>query len=456
MRYFLRKSLSCGALLSVSLLALPLRVAAASPEFPLADPPHSSSVPSLHAARVLAYCVPSYLGGCNTGETSALLADFQIEGTSLNNRNTGCSPNGYGDFTSKSANLTAGKEYTFVAAASAGGGGTFISQRVSIWIDLNADGTFSAEERVYPAAGAGGSLMQPSLRAAFRIPENATLGATRLRVRSRESTEEYDDPCWNYYYGETEDYTVNVSSPNGSPGPTGVCLDLKALLEGPFAESSGTMQTRLNQRGLLPGQNPVGAFGVKTPAGQPFKGEPWNYNGSETVGSYDADVVDWVLVSLRTEAARTGSGVYRGAGLLRSDGRITMVGSCPNLPSDGTYFVVLEHRNHLGVMTPAAVPVSNGKVTFDFTAQQSFVDSNPASSGQRQIGSRFVLFSSDGLKTPNAQNFDINYNDSALWKRENGQYDRYLKGDFNLDADVNFADQVIWKRNSGRYSRVAH
>ncbi|MBC7892566.1 MAG: hypothetical protein H7Y12_10160 [Sphingobacteriaceae bacterium] len=456
MRYFLRKSLSCGALLSVSLLSFPLRAAAAPPEFSLADPPRPASVPPSSAARVLAYCVPNYLGGCNTGETSALLADFQIEGTSLNNRNTGCSPNGYGDFTSKSATLTAGQEYTFVATGSPDGGGKFIAQRVSIWIDLNADGTFSAEERVYPGAGGGGNPMQPSLRASFRIPENASLGATRLRVRSREVTEEYDDPCWNYFYGETEDYTVNVLNPSGSPGPTGVCLDLKALLEGPFAEGSSTMQTKLNQRGLLPGQTPVGAFGVRTPAGQPFNVAPWNYNGPETVGSYDADVVDWVLVSLRTDAAQVTSGVYRGAGLLRSDGRITMVGACPQLPTDRSYFVVLEHRNHLGVMTPTAVAISNGKLAFDFTAQQSFVNTNPPSSGQRQVGSRFVLFSSDGLKTPGVQNFDINFNDSALWKGENGQYDRYLKGDFNLDADVNFADQVIWKRNSGRYSGVAH
>ncbi|MDH6056163.1 hypothetical protein [Umezakia ovalisporum] len=48
------------------------------------------------------------------------------------------------------------------------------------------------------------------------------------------------------------------------------------------------------------------------------------------------------------------------------------------------------------------------------------------------------------------------YNDATLWQTESGQFDRYLRGDFNLDADVNFTDQLFWKNNSGRYSGIVH
>ncbi len=447
------------------LISLFLTPSALAAEPPHRIPPRSQTtrlpVPApVAGALVAAYCESTYLEGCNSGQLGLTIADFQIENTSLNHRNTGCAPKGYGDFTALSTVLLPGQTYTFVANAYAqadqGGGGNFIKQRLSIWLDSNADGTFSPEERVYPKPGASGDLMNPSLRAQFMVPATATLGPTRLRVRSREETEEYDDPCWQYFYGETHDYTINLGGSNQTTPPGQVCLELKALLEGPFVGDKNAMQTSLNQRGLLPGQTPVGQFSVKTPAGQPYNQEPWKYTGTETAVSYDADVVDWVLVSLRTKADSLNSTVYRGVGLLRSDGRVTMVTACPTLSTTNPYFIVLEHRNHLGVMTPGGVAVSGGKVSFDFSAQQSYVKSNPPTAGQLQVGGRYVMFSADGAKAPNAQNFDINYSDSDLWKRESGQFDRYLQSDFNLDADINFSDQGLWKKNSGAYSGVVH
>ena len=36
------------------------------------------------------------------------------------------------------------------------------------------------------------------------------------------------------------------------------------------------------------------------PLSQPFNVPPWNYNGMESVASIPPDVVDWVLLELRT------------------------------------------------------------------------------------------------------------------------------------------------------------
>lgn len=455
----LQKRILYSGLFSALLFTLPTWATEPPDQPPTAErnvspPPQPSA-----GALFIAYCTPTYLEGCSAGQTSITLADFGLEGTSLDHRNTGCSEKGYGDFTSMTTNLKLGKAYTFVARTTFtigdGGNPSYIPQRVSIWLDANQDGTFSPEERLYPAPNATGDIMNPALRKELTVPATAKKGPTRLRVRTREAAEEYDDPCWQYFYGETHDYTVNLSDPNQPDTPTGaICFDLKVLMEGPYSEGSSTMKTVLNQRGLLPGQTPVGPLGTKTlPTTQPYHLAPWNYAGKDSVKTYDADVVDWVLVSLRTDP-NNATPVFRGAGLLRSDGRITMVTACPVLATDKTYYVLVEHRNHLGVMTPTALTLTDSKLTYDFTKQQSFVKTDPPTAGQVQVGGKFVMLAADAVKTPVTQNFDINYSDTNLWQTESGQFDRYLRGDFNLDADVNFADQLFWKKNNGKYSGV--
>ena len=235
-----------------------------------------------------------------------------------------------------------------------------------------------------------------------------------------------------------------------------ICLNisLKVFLEGPFNTSTSLMSTTLNQRGLLPGQTPIGAFAVPTPAGQPYSTAPWNYFGNETVTTYAADVVDWVLVSFRTSPV-LGATVFRAAGLLHNNGTITFPNTCIELPT-GSFYVVIEHRNHLGIMSPSAVVVANNTMAFDFTTGQSYILTNPPSFGQKTKSSSWMMYAGDGKKTTSTMNYDINFSDSQLWKLESGIFDQYRYGDFNMDADVNFGDSQLWKLNNGRYSGVPH
>jgi hypothetical protein len=237
-----------------------------------------------------------------------------------------------------------------------------------------------------------------------------------------------------------------------------ITVQLKALLEGPYSTSTGKMRTVLNQRGLLPGQTPIGQFAVKTAAGHPYKGAPWNYTGTEgdTVTTYPSTVVDWVLVSLRSTASNLVP-VWRCAAWLHEDGTITIPGKpCVQIPS-GVFYIVIEHRNHMGVMSPTPVSIVNNVLNFDFTTGETFMVTNPPSFGSKALSNgKWVMYSGDGKKDTQNTNFDINFNDSQLWKLQSGIFDQYRYGDFNLDADVNFSDQVLWKANNGRYSGVAH
>jgi large repetitive protein len=237
-----------------------------------------------------------------------------------------------------------------------------------------------------------------------------------------------------------------------------VNIQIKALLEGPYSVATGRMSTILNQRGLLPGQTPIGQFAVRTPQGHPYKGAPWNYAGTEgdTITTYPATVVDWVLISLRTNASDLVP-AWRCAAWLHADGTITIPNKpCIKMPN-GNYFIVIEHRNHMGVMSPTTVAITNSTLNFDFTSGDSYVVTNPPSFGAKAMSNgKWVMYTGDGKKDTQNTNFDINFNDSQLWKVQSGIFDQYRLGDFNLDADVNFTDQVLWKANNGRYSGVQH
>ena len=235
-----------------------------------------------------------------------------------------------------------------------------------------------------------------------------------------------------------------------------ITLDIRVLLEGPYQFSTGKMKTTLNRRGLLPGQTPVGSFAVATPAGQPFNQAPWNHAGTESVTNYAPTVVDWVLVSVRTDTVSPNSTLFKAAGLLHEDGRVELLNACFSVANNRPLYVVVEHRNHLGVMSPAAIALTNNRLTVDFTTANSFTLNNPPSFGQKIMGGKWFMFAGDGSKSSRLTNFDINFTDSQLWKSENGIFDRYRNSDFNLDADLNFQDQILWKNNNGKYSGIPH
>ncbi len=255
---------------------------------------------------------------------------------------------------------------------------------------------------------------------------------------------------------DTATIYISVNQPQAV---TCVTFTIKALLEGPYSTSSGKMTTTLNQRGLLPGQTPIGQFAIATPNGQPYSGAPWNYAGTEAmpVGGYPATVTDWVLVSLRTDETKA-STVFRAAALLHEDGTISFLSPCISVPN-GSYYVLVEHRNHMGVMSPTPVPVTNGVLTHDFTLAEGYTTSNPPSFGQKVKGTtnpKFVMYAGDLRKALSADNYDINSNDSSTWKIQSGVFDQYRSGDLNLNADTNSNDSAIWKANSGKYSAVQH
>ncbi len=247
------------------------------------------------------------------------------------------------------------------------------------------------------------------------------------------------------------------------------CVDIQlhAYLEGPFDEATMEMGTWLNlkagdllHRGMLPGQNPVNSTSTSTPPGNPFWMAPWQYYGTSREasfdGPYDEEVVDWVLVTFRS-GTTPNTRVAKANGLLKKDGSIEFLEPCVlsscTAPGDSSFYIVIEHRNHIGIMSPMSVPVVNGVLAWDFRMQNSYI--TQSSFGQKElIPGTYAMFAGDAFQLLDGFSYDINGNDLQQIRLENGDFDSYTSKDCNMDADVNGVDLLYFRNNNGTSSGV--
>lgn len=236
-----------------------------------------------------------------------------------------------------------------------------------------------------------------------------------------------------------------------------------------------SMRTSLNDLYVLPGQVFVDPFfGMKySSPGQPYNMPPWNYLGiegdtydsegnmSNADAGYPATIVDWVLVSLRDIPEGTGGPVCEAAAMLHANGQVEFMEgfNCCDIDESQSYHLVIEHRNHLIVMSHTTVTIVDGKLSYDFRNQQSYIDDSfrfGIYSGQKEIlpGS-FAMIAGNGEQVQTSQSdTDINFLVSSYWSGHNGNFGEYRNGDFNLNADTNFNDRLMWNRSNGFFTSV--
>jgi len=112
---------------------------------------------------------------------------------------------GYYNGTALSTSLAAGSTNTI--NFSAGFSSSAYTEYFKVYIDYNQNGLFTdAGELVVNAAGSTASTTRS---ASFTVPAGAKNGATRMRVVMSDNSA--TTSCNSYSYGETEDYTVNIT-----------------------------------------------------------------------------------------------------------------------------------------------------------------------------------------------------------------------------------------------------
>jgi len=122
------------------------------------------------------------------------------------------------NLTNLTVNLTQGGLYNLQFAITACG--YAYSSSIGAWIDFNNNGIFELSENLF-FRSFNGSVYDAT--APFVIPSTISyFGATRLRVQVQETLTTPLNPCANFSYGGTKDFTVflKVSSPYCTAGPT--------------------------------------------------------------------------------------------------------------------------------------------------------------------------------------------------------------------------------------------
>lgn len=144
---------------------------------------------------VTEYCIPSITEGCDEYISSVTLGG--IASTS------DCTESGYVDYTAQSTDLAVGTPTPISVLNSPTN--YYAEDSVSVWGDWNHDFIFAPSERTMLASDDDGLTYAGVLTA----PLSALNGPTRLRVRMIYNG--VPSPCGETGYGETEDYTVNVT-----------------------------------------------------------------------------------------------------------------------------------------------------------------------------------------------------------------------------------------------------
>ena len=108
-------------------------------------------------------------------------------------------------------------QYTITVTPAIGAniGHAYANDEIAVWIDYNNDFIFSSSERIaYVLVTATTGNIFPFT---FTVPTSASTGSVRMRVRISYSGTGANggapiDPCGIATYGETEDYTVNITT----------------------------------------------------------------------------------------------------------------------------------------------------------------------------------------------------------------------------------------------------
>lgn len=122
----------------------------------------------------------------------------------INNNST--SNAGYEDFSNLIGSVIPGQIYNFTASSNTGSSD---SDQVIVWIDFNQDGDFDdVGERVLTT-----NYKTSPWNGVISIPNSIATGRTKMRVRLYAAVSNPNTtPCGDSYYGQVEDYSLNVGT----------------------------------------------------------------------------------------------------------------------------------------------------------------------------------------------------------------------------------------------------
>lgn len=285
------------------------------------------------------------------------------------------------------------------------------------------------------SGGSGGTYYWVALRVNNSRGETYWLYSENINNGTyfRLSIDNYGSWASSSQYGYNHDGAFSINCPLPSVCETcNVSFYPTVMLQGAYDSESKFMHTKLRD-----------AVPSLIPSSQPYNVAPFNYSGNESRTNMPVDVVDWVLVSLR-DGADYNTVLERRAGLLFYDGTIRAVDLGPlqfSQSASSAYYIEVQHRNHLGIMTSEPITLSGSPVV-NFTDEN--ITSTYGQDAQYDLG--------DGLKSMYAGDINsdgfIYYSgygndnntllNTHLQGNKEGSQSGYLRGDLNLDGIVKY------------------
>ncbi len=239
-------------------------------------------------------------------------------------------------------------------------------------------------------------------------------------------------------------YFVQIASARSAFGYTegNVCLNIKdagvepvkakikLLLQGAYT-TNGQMRTTLRENNLLP-------------ADQPYNTAPWNYNGRECLNNLPDNMVDWVLVELRS-AANPAAIVERKAALLLNNGSVVSANAdgvwFDNAIANQNYHIVVRHRNHIALMSNNAITLPNVSA-FNFAGNPSSIMGGSVQVAN--MGNGYYALKAGDLNG----NGVITVHDFNYYVTQSSALNVYNSADCTLDKVVSVADFNTYQPNA--------
>ncbi|MFK7980562.1 MAG: hypothetical protein AB8G86_11310 [Saprospiraceae bacterium] len=231
-----------------------------------------------------------------------------------------------------------------------------------------------------------------------------------------------------------------------------VSVKAKVFLQGAFDKVTGLMKDKLRALNYIPletiyntsfFQNSI-SFKSIFPKREELLNDVLKIEGNDAI-------VDWIFLELRDKQSVEKVADTRSA-LIQRDGDIVDLDGKSNVkfsvPTDA-YYLVIRHRNHLGIMSETPIDFSKPNSFIDFTNPQTRVYGEHARRVENGIAlmwggnadhDEYLVFQGGGVAIPDADYvfFDVFSHKSNIHHRYNHIIQGYYASDLNMDGEVRY------------------
>lgn len=193
--------------------------------------------------------------------------------------------------------------------------------------------------------------------------------------------------------GELSGTGISISEGFINPQQLIIKIDSKIFLEGPY--NAGAMSDGLRNSGIIPTTSPY--VDAKTCNSTVF-----NTTGTNAI-------IDWVWVELRDSVDGT-TVIASASALIQANGTVVDTDGTSPLTVDvpaGNYYVVLAHRNHLGIRSANTISLTGGTHSIDLRGDSALIAGGANAVANLGDGN-FALFLGDFDANGQVQNSDLN------------------------------------------------